>query len=90
MAGSQRGASSSVNDGSGVGYTDWGHHSLESLIGNSYTFAISGGGVGAFSPFITPHLFLKPPTLLVCRQTVALIQRETRSAMWGRYKAFSI
>lgn len=40
MAGSQTGASGSVNDDGGVGYTDWGHHSLGSLIGNSYTLAI--------------------------------------------------
>lgn len=40
IAGSQTGASGSVNDGGGLGDADWGHHSLGRLIGNSYTFAI--------------------------------------------------
>lgn len=67
MIGSQTGASGSVNDGGGVGYIDWGHHSLGSLKGNSYTVAVKGGSV-PFAIYHTTYVPRTPNTSGLCSE----------------------
>lgn len=66
----------------GVSNIDWGHHSLGSLIGNSYTVAVKRE-VSTFSPFITPHMFLEAPTLVACAQTNCCINTEREEVQCG-------